>query len=191
MSVIPFWTLLNSASVKSLLGPLLSAWQRNSSLQRTRLHCSRVQWRRALHHSSWRMALHMLIIRLCVAAQSWKPIPWLSQQTVILLTLLPKAVWNSVVSLATNNRWSLHTTRFSGPVLWACVAYHFTAEPLLLLDVSTFTITALTVDRGSCSRADIWPSDWLERWHPMTVPHWKSLSSSVRTFIFLFYFTFI
>ncbi|KAK6313824.1 hypothetical protein J4Q44_G00152830 [Coregonus suidteri] len=26
--------------------------KRDSSLQRTRFHCSRVQWRRALHHSS-------------------------------------------------------------------------------------------------------------------------------------------
>jgi hypothetical protein len=39
----------------------------------------------------------------------------------------------------------------------------------------------LTVDRGSCSRAEIWLTDLLERWHPMTVPCWKSLSSSVRT----------
>jgi hypothetical protein len=37
-----------------------------------------------------------------------------------------------------------------------------------------FTITALTVDGGSSSRADIWQTDLLERW--------KSLSSSVRTF---------
>ena len=46
-----------------------------------------------------------------------------------------------------------------------------------------FTITAVTVDWGSSSRADIWPTDLLERWHPVTVPHWvKSLSSSVRPF---------
>jgi hypothetical protein len=32
-----------------------------------------------------------------------------------------------------------------------------------------FTITALTVDRRSCSRAEIL-SDLLERWHPMTGP---------------------
>ena len=45
-----------------------------------------------------------------------------------------------------------------------------------------FTVTALTVDRGSSSRAEIWWTDLLERWHPMTVPPWKSLSSSVRPF---------
>ena len=45
-----------------------------------------------------------------------------------------------------------------------------------------FTITALTVDRGSTSRADIWRTDLLERWNPMTVSCWKSLSSSVRPF---------
>ena len=47
-----------------------------------------------------------------------------------------------------------------------------------------FTITALPVYRGSSSRAEIWQTDLLERWHPMTVPHWKSLSSSVRPFYF-------
>jgi hypothetical protein len=45
-----------------------------------------------------------------------------------------------------------------------------------------FTITALTVDLGSSSRAEIWRTDFLERWHPMTLPCWKSLTSSVRPF---------
>ena len=45
-----------------------------------------------------------------------------------------------------------------------------------------FTITTLTVDRDSSSRVEIWRADLLERWHPMKVPHWKSLSSSVRPF---------
>ena len=81
------------------------------------------------------------------AARPWITIPWSSKRTVIVLTLLPEAVWNSVVSVATEVRHVF--TRFSTPVLWACVAYHFTAEPLLLLDVSHFTITALRVDWGS------------------------------------------
>ena len=34
--------------------------KRDSSLQRTRLHCSRVQWRRALHHCIRRFALHLV-----------------------------------------------------------------------------------------------------------------------------------
>jgi hypothetical protein len=45
-----------------------------------------------------------------------------------------------------------------------------------------FTITALTVDRSSSSRAEIWRTDLLERLHPMTVPRSKSLSSSLRPF---------
>ena len=45
-----------------------------------------------------------------------------------------------------------------------------------------FTMTAVTVDRGSSSRAEMWRTDLLERWHPMTVPRWKSLSSSARPF---------
>ena len=35
--------------------------KRDSSLQRTRLHCSRVQWRRALHHCIQRFALHLVV----------------------------------------------------------------------------------------------------------------------------------
>ena len=42
-----------------------------------------------------------------------------------------------------------------------------------------FTITALTFDQGSSSKAEIW-TDLLERWHPMTVPRWKSLSPSSK-----------
>ena len=45
-----------------------------------------------------------------------------------------------------------------------------------------FTITALTVDWGSSSRAEMLRTDLLERWHPMTVPRWKWLNSSVRPF---------
>ena len=38
------------------------------------------------------------------------------------------------------------------------------------------------VNRGSSSRAEMLWTDLFERWHPMTVPHWKSVSSSVRLF---------
>ena len=43
--------------------------KRDSSLQRTCFHCYRVQWRRALYHSSRRLALRMVILGLCAAAQ--------------------------------------------------------------------------------------------------------------------------
>jgi hypothetical protein len=45
-----------------------------------------------------------------------------------------------------------------------------------------FTITALTVAWGSSSRAEKLWTDLLERWHPMTVSRWKSLSYSVKPF---------
>ena len=109
----------------------------DSSLQTTRFHCYRVQWRRTLHHSSRRLALHMMILGLCAAAWPLKPISWSSWRTVIVLTLLPEAVWNSVMSVATEDRRFLRASAHGGPVLWACVAYHFVDEPLLLLDVST------------------------------------------------------
>ena len=127
---------------------------------------SRVQWRQALHHSSRPLALCMVILGLCAAARPWKPISWMSQQGSL-------AVWNSVVSVATEDRLFLHTLCASplrsrsvslcGLPLhgWAVVAprcFHF-------------TITALTVDRG---RAAIWWTELLERWHPMTMPRWKS-----------------
>ena len=49
-----------------------------------------------------------------------------------------------------------------------------------------FTITALTVDRGSSSRAEILQTDLLESWRPMTVLCWKSLSSSVKSSMFVY-----
>ena len=55
-----------------------------------------------------------------------------------MLKLLQEAVWNSVVSVATEDRQFFSpATHFSGPILAAGVAYDFTAEPMLLLDVST------------------------------------------------------
>jgi hypothetical protein len=133
----------------------------DSLLRRTSLHCSRVQWWRALHYSSQRLALHMVILGLCAAAQPLKHISW----TVFLLELLPEAVWNSVVSVATQNRWFSRTTRFS--TRWSRRRFHF-------------TITAL--DRGSSSREEIGQNYLLERWRLYEALHWRILSSSVRPF---------
>ena len=59
-----------------------------SVIQRSRFHCSRVQWRRALRHSSQRLVLHMVIFGLCAAGRPWKLISWSSRQTVIVVMLL-------------------------------------------------------------------------------------------------------
>ena len=109
---------------------------------------------------------------------------WCSWRTVLVMTLLREGVWKSLVSVATELRWFLRTmcfnTRRSSSVSlcglslrgWASAApRHFHLK-----------ITALEVDRGSSSRSEIWRTDLLERWHPMTVPRWKSLSSLVRPF---------
>ena len=48
--------------------------KRDSSLQRTRLHCSRVQWQRSLHHCFRHFALHLLMHGLDAAARPQKPI---------------------------------------------------------------------------------------------------------------------
>ena len=138
----------------------------DSSLQRTHFHFSRVQWRQALHHSSRCLALCMVILGLCAAGQPGKPISWSSQRAFLVMALLPKAVWNLVVSVETEDRPSSHSVSLCGLPLhgWAVVAprcFHF-------------TITALTVDRDSSIRAEMWRTNLLERWHPMTVPRWKS-----------------
>jgi hypothetical protein len=138
--------------------------KRDSSLQRMHFQCSRVQWWRALPHSSQRLALRMVILVLWAAAQPWKPISWSSRRTVLVLTLI-----FTHYSTPQFRSVSLCGLPLHG---WAIVAPRH----------SHFTITALTVDRDSSSMADIWQTDLLERWPPMTVPSWKSLSSSVRLF---------
>jgi hypothetical protein len=89
----------------------------------------------------------MVILDWCAAALPWKPISGSSRRTDLVLTLLPEAVWSSVVGAMVAPR-----------------RVHF------------------TVDRGSSSRAEIWQTDLLERWNPMTVPCKKTLTSSVRPF---------
>ena len=90
-----------------------------------------------LDYSSQHLALYMVILGLCAAARTWKPISWPSRRTLLVLMLLPEAVWNSVVCVATEDRLFLCPSALCGPVLSAFVAYHFVAEQLLLLDVST------------------------------------------------------
>ena len=67
--------------------------KRDSSLQRTHLHCSRVQWRHALQHCIRRFALHSVMYGLDSAALPWKPIPWSSLGTVLELIWRPPEVW--------------------------------------------------------------------------------------------------
>jgi hypothetical protein len=139
---------------------------------------------RAIHPSSRHLALCMVILGLFAAARPWTPSSWDCRRTIIVLALLSEENWNSVVSVAIEDRWFLHPTHFStqgsrsvslcGLPLrgWAVVAprdFHF-------------TITAHRDDRGSSSEAEIWRTGLLKRWHPIEVPRWKSLSSSVRPF---------
>jgi hypothetical protein len=123
-------------------------------------------------------------LRLVCGYLALKLFSLFSWQRVTVLTLLPDAIWNSVVCVPTKDRRFLGTMRFRtrwshsvslcGLPLrgWAVVAprrFHF-------------TIAALTVDQGSSIWAEIWWTDLLERWHPMTVSRWMSLSSSLRPF---------
>jgi len=131
----------------------------------------------------------MVILDLCVAARPWKPTSWSSKWKVLVLPLLPESVWNSVMYC--NRRQTIfplyllqhsslgisrsHSVSLSGFPLrgWATfVSRRF-----------HFTITALTVDRRSSCKSKIWRTDLWECWRPMTVPRWKSLSSSVWPFL--------
>jgi hypothetical protein len=117
----------------------------NSSLQRARFHCSRVQWRQALRPCSRRL-------EFCATARPWKPISWSPRWTVLVLTLLSEAVWNSVVCVATEDRRLIRASCFSTrrshsvslrglPIrAWAVVAprrFHFTISALLQLTGET------------------------------------------------------
>ena len=61
------------------------------------VHCSIVQWQRALPHSSQRLALRMVILNLCVAARPLKPIFMKRQTNNSCSDIDPETVWNSVV----------------------------------------------------------------------------------------------
>lgn len=62
--------------------------------------------------------------------------------------------------------------------LWVCIVYLFLAEQLLLLDSHNITLTA---DQSRFSSVEISLTEiFWQRWHPMTVTHLKSLSSSVQ-----------
>jgi hypothetical protein len=49
-----------------------------------------------------------------------------------------------------------------------------------------FTITALTVDRGSSSRAEIWWTDLLERWHSATLKVTELFSKAILLPMFVY-----
>ena len=66
--------------------------------------------------------------------------------------------------------------------LWSVIHHSRERVSTAIVAPGNFHFTIKAVDRDSSSRAEIWWTDLLERWHPMTVPSWKSLSSSVRQF---------
>ena len=98
--------------------------------------------------------------------------------------LLPEVVWNSVLSVATEDRLFVCATRFSTRPFCSVslCGLPLCDEAVVAPRRFHFTITALTVDPGSSIRAEMWLTDLLERWHPLTVPRWKWLSSSVSPF---------
>ena len=106
------------------------------SLQRTRFHCSRVQWRRALHHCIRRFALHLVMHGLDTAARPWKPIFLKLSMHCSWANL--KATW----SLEVCSDWlcrlcPLYASASADPALSFYVADHFVAELLFFPIAST------------------------------------------------------
>jgi hypothetical protein len=77
------------ASTKPRFVRWIARWWSMIQHSRVRISTTWVQLWQALHCSSRCLALHMVILGLCVAAWPWKPITWSSRLTVIVLTLLP------------------------------------------------------------------------------------------------------
>jgi hypothetical protein len=115
------------------------------------------------------LALRMVILGLCAAPRPLKPISWCYQQRGSLV----------LGSVCCNRRQEVfYSTCFSTLRSRSVCLCGLQLYGWALVPPRRFQITAL--DRGSSSRAEIWWSDLLERWHPMTLPRSKSLSSSVR-----------
>ncbi len=74
-------------------------------------------------------------------------------RTVVTLTYHPPTLWQSDTTL------------------WLYMVFRFMTELLLFLNAPIFQKMPLTVDRGISSRDEIWQTDSLQRWHPVTVPH--------------------
>ena len=72
-----------------------------------------------------------------------------------MLTLLPEAVWNSVVSVATKNRQFLRAIRLGWSHFLSLCDLPLRGWAVVAPRHVHFTITALTVDWGSSSRAEI------------------------------------
>ena len=134
----------------------------------------------------WHFALYLLMYGLDADARPWKPIPWSSLRTVLELIWRPHEVWRSVAIDSAESWRLLSTMRLS--IRWprsiilrglplcgwvAVVPNHF-----------HFVIIPLTVDCGIFRSEEISRLDLLHRWHPITVPHWNSLSSWERPILF-------
>ena len=72
------------------------------------------------------------------------------------------------MSVATKDRWFLRATALSGPNLWALCRLPLPGWAVVGPRHFHFTITALTVDRGSSSRVKSWRTGLLERWHTLS-----------------------
>ena len=129
----------------------------NSSLQRTCFHCTRVQWRWALHHSSQSLALCIGILGLCVAARAWKPIVMKLPMNSFCANFASRG------SLGLGSEFQTASGSNRGQTIFTrCALQH----PLCVLPLHGwaivdprsfhFTITALTVNQDSSSRAGIW-----------------------------------
>lgn len=147
----------------------IARWKKSdSSLERMRLHCSAVQWRRALHHCIRRIALHSVMHGLDAAALPWKPIPRSSLRAMVWANL--KATWN-LDWLCKQSATSLQYASVSSRGLPLCGRVAFIPK------LFHFLIIKLSADRGIFRSEEISQLDLLHSWQPMKVSHWNSPSS--------------
>jgi hypothetical protein len=133
-----------------------------------------VQWGQALHLSRRHLALCMVILGLCADENQLHEAP---DEQFLCWRCFQKQFGSECCNPRTDHFYSLRSSAFC-ELVWSTTCGWTVVIPRRFY----FTITALTVDRGSCRRTEIWQTDLLERWHPMTLTRWKSLSSSVRPF---------
>jgi hypothetical protein len=114
------------------------------------------RWWSGIHHSIKRVSTspesnvgELRLVCGCSATETHFMKLW----TVIVLMLIPEAVWNLVVSVATEDRWFLRTALF---IIQQSRSVSLCGPPLRGWVVGAPRCFHFTVDRGRSSRAN-WP----------------------------------
>lgn len=108
-----------------------------------------------------------------------------STMEIHVMKLPMKKCWHCFLWQFGTLKWVLQPNAMKwfepgGLVLQACVCYRFTGEIAVACRCTHCWL-------GKPSRREIWHTDLWERWHSVTVPPWKSLSSLVWLILLLMF----